>query len=92
MLNEDQVQWGVRVRVLVDLPHAQVKAGTVEEITQVRRDSRPDSWGFWIAWWASPSRTKTSLRLIREDLQYEDLQYLELASDEVEPSAPGPVF
>ena len=45
MLNEDQVQWGVRVRVLVDLPHAQVKAGTVEEITQVRRDSRPDSWG-----------------------------------------------
>ena len=28
----------------------------------------------------------------REDLQYEDLQYLELASDEVEPSAPGPVF
>ena len=83
MLNENQTQWGVRVRELADLPHARVKAGTVGEIIQVQRDSRPHSWGFWIAWWASPSRTKTSLRLIREDLRY-----IELAGDEVEPSAP----
>ena len=87
MLTEDQVQRGVRVRVLADLPHAQIKAGTVGEIVEVRRDSRPDCWGFWIAWWASPSRTKTSLRLTREDLPY-----LEVASEEVEPHAAEPVF
>ena len=49
MLNEDQVQRGVRVRVLADLPHAPVKARTVGEIVEVRWDSRPDCWDFWIA-------------------------------------------
>ena len=87
MLTEDQVQRGVRARVLADFPHAQLKAGTVGEIVEVRRDSRLDCWGFWIAWWASPSRTKTSLRLTREDLLH-----LEFAGDEVEPHAPEPVF
>ena len=83
MLNEDQVHWGVRVRVLSDLPNARVKAGTVGEIVEARRDPRPDYWGFWIAWWVSPSRTKTSLRLTRDDLPH-----LELASQDVEPQAP----
>ena len=68
MLNEDQVQRGVRTPVLTDLPHVQVKAGTVGEVTEVRRDVRVDYWGFWIAWWVAPSGTKTSLRLTREDL------------------------
>ena len=83
MLYEDQVQRGVRVRLPADLPHIQVRAGIVGEIVQIRCDSRPDSWGFWIAWWASPSRTKTSLRLTREDLQH-----LELAGEDAEPHEP----
>ena len=83
MLDEHQVQRGVRVHVLADLPHAQVKAGTIGEITEVRQDMRAHYWGFCIAWWVSPRRTKTSLRLTREDLRH-----LELAGDEVEPLAP----
>ena len=67
MLNEDQVQQGVRVRVLTGLPHAHVNAGTVGEDTEVRRDVRASYWGFFLAWWESPSRTWTSLRLTRED-------------------------
>ncbi len=82
MLNEQQVQRGVRVRVLADLPHVQMKAGTVGEIIEVRRDVRAGYWGFYIAWQVSPSRTNTSLRLTREDLRC-----LEAADDQVEPQA-----
>ena len=82
MLTEDKIQRGVRVRVLADLQHAQVKAGTVGEITEVRRNSRSGYWGFFIAWWVSPSRMKTSLRLTREDLPF-----LEPAGEE-EPHPP----
>ena len=57
------------------------------EIVEVRRDLRADYWGFFLAWWVSPSRTRTSLRLTRANLPY-----LELAGEEEEPHVPQPVY
>ena len=87
MLNEDQVKRGLRVPGLADLPHIQVRAGTVGEIVEVRRDLRAGYWGFFLAWWESPSRTRTSLRLTRADLPY-----LELTGNEEEPYLAEPVY
>ncbi len=87
MLTGDQVQRGVRVRVLADLPDIQLRAGTVGEIVEVRRHVRTDYWGFFLAWWESPSRTRTSLRLTRADLPHP-----ELAGNGEDSHLPEPVY